>query len=101
MVEARFEEDDVEIIDSRTMIIKLKPRVRVVSFKLDENTLNAFDLFMKKHGLGSRSMVLKNMVMALVKLSENIGSGRLVEICTSAKYIDGSNEKITSICFKT
>ncbi|MEM1662232.1 MAG: hypothetical protein QXT88_02025 [Desulfurococcaceae archaeon] len=100
MVENRFGSDEVEIIDSRTMIINLKPRVRVVSFKLDENTLKAFDQFMKKYGLNSRSMVLKSIVSALVKLSENIGNGKLIEICMAAKYVDGE-EKIASICFKT
>jgi len=94
-----YSEDAVKR-DGNIIIIDLKPKSRVVSFKAREDLVRRFDALITIHNLGSRSRVLKKLMEALTNLLENMGNGVIKDLSISVKYYDGNREKTLKVSIR-
>ncbi|ADI31779.1 ribbon-helix-helix domain-containing protein [Staphylothermus hellenicus] len=68
----RFDFDDrLQQNDKNNYIVlDLKPHSRVVSFKIEENTLSRFDKYIRQLGFKNRSFVIKQLIYAFIEAVE-------------------------------
>jgi len=88
--------------ENEFIIIELKPRSKVVSFKLREDLVRKLDKLIMQYNLGNRSEVLRGIVNALIELLDGLGDCSIKELILGAKYIDMNNgiEKTSKISLK-
>lgn len=60
----------VEDGGEKYIILDLKPHSRVVSFKIEENTISQFDKYIRLLGFRSRSLAIKKLIYAFLEAVE-------------------------------
>ena len=75
------------------IIIEMKSKSRVVTFKAGSDLVRSFDILIKRYNLGTRSNVLKKLMEALARGLERVGNGIIRDISLRINYIDDDGDE--------
>lgn len=70
MERLEFDEHLQENGKDNYIVLDLKPHSRVVSFKIEENTISRFDKYIRQLGFRSRSLAIKQLIYAFIEAME-------------------------------
>ncbi len=105
-LEKRTEKIEASSDNNNYIVIDLKPRSRVVTFKIEADTLKTFDKYVESLGIRNRSMVIKKLITAFIEGMKKFGNLKqgefeLVFVLRSKNNSDKKNMKEISIELRT